>query len=166
MDSSEVGLFIIVTFKYLKTNTMKNLLTLLAVLFITAPSFAQETINVNVKKQKSYNEKKKEQTKLLAAKNLVHLVLIKFKKDILLGDFQKITDGAYSLQQIEGVLDLNFGENVSPEGLGQGYSHSLTMKFPTAKDRDSIYLPHPVHQKFVKLFVPFTTNVLVYDYWE
>ena len=145
---------------------MKKSLTLLVVLLITANAFAQETINVNVKKEKSYNEKENEQTELLAAKSLVHLVLIKFKKDILPNDFQKITDGAYGLQQIEGVLDLNFGENVSPEGLGQGFSHSLTMKFPTAKDRDSIYLPHPVHQKFVKLFVPFTTDVLVYDYWE
>jgi len=145
---------------------MKKVLTLLVVLLITANAFAQETINVNVKKEKSYNEKENEQTKRLAAKSLVHIVLIKFKKDILPNDFQKITDGAYSLQQIEGVLDLNFGENVSPEGLGQGFSHSLTMKFPTAKERDSIYLPHPVHQKFVKLFVPFTTDVLVYDYWE
>mgnify|MGYP001189570855 FL=1 len=145
---------------------MKKALTLLVVLLLTANAFAQETINVNVKKEKSYNEKENEQTELLAAKSLVHLVLIKFKKDILPNDFQKITDGAYGLQQIEGVLDLNFGENVSPEGLGQGFSHSLTMKFPTAKDRDSIYLPHPVHQKFVKLFVPFTTDVLVYDYWE
>ena len=145
---------------------MKKALILLVVLLITANAFAQETINVNVKKEKSYNEKENEQTELLAAKSLVHLVLIKFKKDILPNDFQKITDGAYGLQQIEGVLDLNFGENVSPEGLGQGFSHSLTMKFPTAKDRDSIYLPHPVHQEFVKLFVPFTTDVLVYDYWE
>ena len=145
---------------------MKKALTLLVVLLITANAFAQETINVNVKKEKSYNEKENEQTELLAAKSLVHLVLTKFKKDILPNDFQKITDGAYGLQQIEGVLDLNFGKNVSPEGLGQGFSHSLTMKFPTAKDRDSIYLPHPVHQKFVKLFVPFTTDVLVYDYWE
>ncbi len=145
---------------------MKKVLTLLVVLLITANAFAQETINVNVKKEKSYNEKENKQTKRLAAKSLVHIVLIKFKKDILPNDFQKITDGAYGLQQIEGVLDLNFGENVSPEGLGQGFSHSLTMKFPTAKERDSIYLPHPVHQKFVKLFVPFTTDVLVYDYWE
>ena len=145
---------------------MKKALTLLVVLLITANAFAQEIINVNVKKEKSYNEKENEQTELLAAKSLVHLVLIKFKKDILPNDFQKITDGAYGLQQIEGVLDLNFGENVSPEGLGQGFSHSLTMKFPTAKDRDSIYLPHPVHQEFVKLFVPFTTDILVYDYWE
>ena len=143
---------------------MKKVLTLSVALLITANAFTQETINVNVKKEKNYNEN--EHTELLAAKRLVHLVLIKFKKDILPDDFQKITNGAYSLQQIEVVLDLNFGENVSPEGLGQGFSHSLTMKFPTAKDRDSIYLPHPVHQKFVKLFVPFTTDVLVYDYWE
>ena len=145
---------------------MKKALILLVVLLITANAFAQETINVNVKKEKSYNEKENEQTELLAAKSLVHLVLIKFKKDILPNDFQKITDGAYSLQQIEEVFDLNFGENVSPEGLGQGFSHRLTMKFHTSKDRDSIYLPHPVHQKFVKLFVPFTTDVLVYDFWE
>ncbi|MEJ6774571.1 MAG: hypothetical protein QNK96_01165 [Flavobacteriia bacterium] len=42
-----------------------------------------------------------EQTELLAGKRLVHLVLIKFKKEILPDDFQKITDGAYRLQQIE-----------------------------------------------------------------
>tara|TARA_B100000768_G_scaffold170799_1_gene177495 strand:- start:293 stop:730 length:438 start_codon:yes stop_codon:yes gene_type:complete len=145
---------------------MKKALTLLSVLFLTAPAFTHETININEKKEKSYIEKKNEQAELLAAKRLVHLVLIKFKKDILSDDFKKIIDGAYSLQQIQGVLDLNFGENVSLEGLGQGFSHSLTMKFSTAKDRDSIYLPHPVHQEFVKLFVPFTTDVLVYDYWE
>jgi len=35
---------------------MKKLLILLTVLFITAPAYAQETINVNVKKEKSYSE--------------------------------------------------------------------------------------------------------------
>tara|TARA_X000001036_G_C20536309_1_gene748371 strand:+ start:553 stop:810 length:258 start_codon:yes stop_codon:yes gene_type:complete len=81
-------------------------------------------------------------------------------------DLQLISDGAYSLQQIDGVEELNFGINTSPEGLNKGYTHSLTMKFNTAEDRDSIYLPHQIHQKFVKLFVPFTESVLVYDYWE
>ena len=99
-------------------------------------------------------------------KMLIHLVLIQFKKDTSIEDLQKITDGAYSLQAINGVEDLNYGENVSPEGLGKGYSHSLTMKFAKATDRDSIYLPHPIHKKFVKLFVPYTESVLVYDFWE
>ena len=99
-------------------------------------------------------------------KKLVHLVLIQFKDETTVKDFQLITDSAYSLQAIPGVEDLNFGKNVSPEGLGKGFSHSLTMKFSKSVDRDSIYLPHPIHKKFVDLFVPFTNSVLVYDFWE
>jgi hypothetical protein len=99
-------------------------------------------------------------------KMLIHLVLIQFKDDVSAEDFQKIIDSAYSLQAIPGVEALNFGQNVSPEGLTQGYEHSLTMKFSNATDRDSIYLPHPIHQKFVELFVPHTESVLVYDFWE
>ena len=99
-------------------------------------------------------------------KKLVHLVLIQFKEETTVKDFQLITDSAYSLQAIPGVEDLNFGKNVSPEGLGKGFSHSLTMRFSKSVDRDSIYLPHPIHKKFVELFVPFTNSVLVYDFWE
>ena len=80
-------------------------------------------------------------------KRLVHLVLIKFKEQISSQQFQKLTDGAYDLQAIPVVEQLNFAANVSPEGLGKGYTHSLTMKFKTANDRDSVYLPHPIHKK-------------------
>ncbi len=99
-------------------------------------------------------------------KRLVHLVLIKFKDDIKNEELQKVINGAYELQKISAVQDLNFSNNISPEGLSKGYTHSLTMKFYQAKDRDSIYLPHPIHQGFVKLFVPLTESVLVFDYWE
>jgi len=109
---------------------------------------------------------KSEVTSKVEQKMLNHIVLIKFKLDITATDLQLISDGGYSLQQIEGVVDLNFTKNVSPEGLTKGFTHSLTMKFAKAEDRDSIYLPHPIHQKFVKLFVPFTESVLVYDYWD
>tara|TARA_B100001057_G_scaffold127696_1_gene126661 strand:+ start:356 stop:787 length:432 start_codon:yes stop_codon:yes gene_type:complete len=109
------------------------------------------------------NKKDKE---ILDSKKLIHLVLIEFQSSMSSRDFQLITDSAYSLQQIKGVKELNFGKNTSPEGLNKGYTHSLTMKFSSAYDRDSIYLPHEIHQKFVKLFVPFTESVLVYDYWE
>tara|TARA_Y100000385_G_scaffold64347_1_gene63567 strand:+ start:2168 stop:2599 length:432 start_codon:yes stop_codon:yes gene_type:complete len=103
---------------------------------------------------------------ILDSKKLIHLVLIEFQSSMSSSDFQLITDSAYSLQQIKGVKELNFGKNTSPEGLNKGYTHSLSMKFGSAYDRDSIYLPHEIHQKFVKLFVPFTESVLVYDYWE
>ena len=99
-------------------------------------------------------------------KRLVHLVLINFKEQITLQQIKKLTDIAYSLQAIPVVEDLNFADNISPEGLGKGYTHSLTMKFKTANDRDSIYLPHPIHKRFVDYFLPLTESVLVYDFWE
>ena len=99
-------------------------------------------------------------------KRLVHLVLIRFKEQITSQQFQKLTDGAYNLQAIPVVEQLNFTDNISPEGLGKGYTHSLTMKFKTANDRDSVYLPHPIHKKFVDYFLPLTESVLVYDFWE
>ena len=66
------------------------------------------------------------------SKKLIHIVLIEFKSTVSKSDMQLVVDAAYSLQQIEGVEDLNFGENTSPEGLNKGYTHSLTMKFNTA----------------------------------
>ena len=80
---------------------MKKALTLLSILFLTAPAFTYETININAKKEKSYNEKKNEQAELLASKRLVHLVLIKFKKDILPDDFQKIIKNRVLLFEIQ-----------------------------------------------------------------
>ena len=99
-------------------------------------------------------------------KMLVHLVLIQFKPEISSQDLQQITDAAYALQAVPGVSALNFSENVSPEGFNQEYTHSLTMKFPTAIARDSVYLPHSLHQNFVDLFIPLTEKILVYDFWE
>tara|TARA_B100000886_G_scaffold242252_1_gene170074 strand:- start:183 stop:614 length:432 start_codon:yes stop_codon:yes gene_type:complete len=112
------------------------------------------------------DRKNEENKEILDSKKLIHLVLIQFQSSMSSSDFQLITDSAYTLQQIKGVKELNFGKNTSPEGLNKGYTHSLTMKFSSSHDRDSIYLPHEIHQKFVKLFLPFTESVLVYDYWE
>ena len=99
-------------------------------------------------------------------KKLHHVVLIQFKDAVPDEKMNEITDAAYALQQIPGVHQLHYGNNVSPEGLNRGYTHSLTMDFYRAVDRDSVYLPHPTHQAFVSLFVPFTSSVLVYDYWD
>ena len=97
---------------------------------------------------------------------LQHVVLIQYKDSVTAEEFKTIADGAHSLKQIEGVRNLQYTTNVSPEGLTKGCTHSLTMYFENETDRDQVYLPHSIHQAFVKLFVPFTTDVLVYDYWE
>ena len=131
---------------------------LIVIIFYSATVFiGYNFINKNYKKTSLKQE---------TNKRLVHLVLIRFKDDINNKELQKVIDGAYELQKISAVQDLNFSNNVSPEGLSKGYTHSLTMKFSQAKDRDSLYLPHPIHQGFVKIFVPLTKSVLVFDYWE
>ena len=99
-------------------------------------------------------------------KKLQHIVLIKYKETTTPQELKAIERVAYTLKEIAGVKNLNYSENVSPEGLNKGYTHSLTMYFENEKDRDEVYLPHSIHQEFVKLFVPFTIDVLVYDYWE
>jgi hypothetical protein len=97
---------------------------------------------------------------------LQHVVLIQYKDNVNPENFKAIAEGAQTLKNIEGVHNLRYSENVSPEGLNKGYTHSLTLYFEKEADRNEVYLPHPIHQDFVKLFVPFTVDVLVYDYWE
>ena len=97
---------------------------------------------------------------------LQHVVLIQYKDSVTSEEFKAIAQAAQTLKEIEGVHNLQYTTNVSPEGLNKGYTHSLTLYFENETDRDEVYLPHPIHQAFVKLFVPFTSDVLVYDYWE
>ncbi len=97
---------------------------------------------------------------------LQHIVLIQFKEATTPEQFAAIEAGAMSLKQIKGVNHLQMSENVSPENLNKGYTHSLTMWFANEADRDEVYLPHPIHKAFVALFVPHTEKVLVFDYWE
>lgn len=99
-------------------------------------------------------------------KKLQHIVLIQFKASTTPVQLTEIEAGAMTLKQIEGVHHLKMSENVSPENLSQGYTHSLTMWFENEADRDEVYLPHPIHKSFVDLFVPQTEKVLVFDYWE
>lgn len=97
---------------------------------------------------------------------LQHVVLIQYKDSVTSEEFKAIAEGAQTLKGIAGVHNLQYTTNVSPEGLNKGYTHSLTLYFENETDRDEVYLPHSIHQAFVKLFVPFTSDVLVYDYWE
>lgn len=97
---------------------------------------------------------------------LQHIVLIQFKESMTSEQLAKIQSAAMTLKQIKGVNHLKMSNNVSPENLSQGYTHSLTMWFENEANRDEVYLPHPIHQTFVDLLVPFTDNVLVFDYWE
>lgn len=93
-----------------------------------------------------------------------HLVLLRFtdaadaaKRAELAADFASLAS------QIMVIRALEWGVNVSPEGLDKGFTHGFVVTFADAADRDT-YLPHPAHQAFVERLKPWLADVLVLDY--
>lgn len=93
-----------------------------------------------------------------------HVVLFKFKDGTRAEEVKKITDAFAKLpDQIEEIADFEWGTDISPEGLAQGFTHCFLVTFRTEKDRDA-YLPHPAHKAFVDLLKPHLDKALVVDY--
>lgn len=95
---------------------------------------------------------------------LRHVVLLKFKADAKPEQIRQVENEFRALKsRIPAVLDLEWGTNVSPEDLNQGFTHCFFVTFADAKARDA-YLPHQAHQDFVKIARPLFDKVLVVDY--
>lgn len=99
------------------------------------------------------------------AQILRHVVLLEFKTDTTPEQVRKIETAFCRLPSATGVIcDFEWGTNVSPENLDQGYTHCFFLSFKTEQDRDA-YLPHPAHKEFGQLLGPHLEKVLVLDYW-
>ena len=97
---------------------------------------------------------------------LRHVVLFKFKEDVTDAQVKEVEVAFAALpEKIDVIVDLEWGTDISPEGLAQGYTHCFFVSFADAAGRDA-YLPHPEHQKFVDLVKPRLESVLVVDYWS
>jgi hypothetical protein len=93
-----------------------------------------------------------------------HVVHFKFKKDATPEQIKKITDEFAALKsKIDAVESIEWGTNVSPEGLDKGFTHCWIVSFKTAKDRDT-YLVHPAHKAFVDILKPVLDEPLVVDF--
>jgi hypothetical protein len=93
-----------------------------------------------------------------------HIVLLKFKDAAPAAEVKKIEDAFAALKgQIELVKGFEWGTNVSPEGLSQGFTHIYFVTFASKADLEK-YLPHPAHQDFVTLLKTQVDKVLVVDY--
>ncbi|GIZ53647.1 Dabb family protein [Noviherbaspirillum aridicola] len=97
--------------------------------------------------------------------SLRHVVLFSFRNnaaaediDTVVADFRKLKDA------IPGITAFEWGTNVSPEGLNDGFTHCFTLTFGSAEDRD-VYLNHPAHQRFVATLGACLERSLVLDYW-
>ena len=44
--------------------------------------------------------------------------------------------------KVHQIIEFEWGTNISPENLDQGFTHCFLVTFNNAKDRDA-YLPHP-----------------------
>ncbi|MEA3209225.1 MAG: hypothetical protein QOE70_2282 [Chthoniobacter sp.] len=93
-----------------------------------------------------------------------HIVHFKFKKEATPEQVKRITDEFSALKtKIDVVDSLEWGTDVSPEGLGKGYTHCWVVSFKTAKDRDA-YLVHPAHKAFLDILKPVLDEALVVDF--
>jgi hypothetical protein len=100
-----------------------------------------------------------------ATSTLRHVVLFAFKDDAALDDVTAVVAGFARLpEEIPGIAAYEWGTNVSPEGLNDGFTHCFTLSFASNEDRDA-YLVHPAHQRFVGTLAGCLKRSLVVDYW-
>lgn len=103
-------------------------------------------------------------TALAADGPIRHVVHFKFKKEATPEQIKKITDEFAALKsKIDVIESLEWGTNVSPEGLDKGFSHCWIVSFKNARDRDT-YLVHPAHTAFVEILKPILDEPLVVDF--
>ncbi len=101
---------------------------------------------------------------MTAAPLLRHLVLLRFHQDASASAIAAVERDFVALRgQIDDIRSIEWGTNVSPEGLAKGYTHAFMLTFGDAAARDA-YLPHPAHQAFVAAMKPLIADVLVIDY--
>ncbi len=97
-----------------------------------------------------------------------HCVFIRFKADVSPAERTSILADIAALQPlVPGYLSVEIGPNVSPEGLGKGYTDGFIIDFKDAAARDA-YLVHPAHEKAGGRIVAATEGgvdgVFVYDF--
>ena len=93
-----------------------------------------------------------------------HVVLFKFKDGVPEEKVHAIVQSFGELKdKISAVQEYEWGTNVSPEGLNDGFTHCFFVTFEDKAGLDA-YLPHPAHKKFVELLKPQLDKVLVVDY--
>lgn len=93
-----------------------------------------------------------------------HILLVRFQSDAEYGAIEAVKAAFQKIREkIEGVQSVEWGENESPEGKNQGFTHCIFMTFADSSARDR-YLPHPEHQALISIFHPVIDDIIVFDY--
>ena len=93
-----------------------------------------------------------------------HVLLIRFKPGTPPQSIERIRAAFKSMQsRVDGVVDVEWGENDSPENKSKGFTHCILMTFADENARNN-YLPHPQHSALKEIFDPILEDIIVLDY--
>ena len=95
---------------------------------------------------------------------VIHVVHFKFKASATPEQIAQVEKGFAALKgKISEVQSIQWGTDISPEKLGDGFTHCWIVTFKNEKDRDA-YLVHPDHKAFVEVLKPVLEKPLVVDF--
>ena len=93
-----------------------------------------------------------------------HVVFFKFKDSATPEQVQALeNDFGQLVKKVDTVEAFEWGTNVSPEGLNDGFTHCFLVTFANKAGLEA-YLPHPEHEAFVARLKPLLDKVCVLDY--
>ncbi len=93
-----------------------------------------------------------------------HVVFFKFKDTATPEQVRHIEEEFRKLpSKMDFITGFEWGTNVSPENLNDGFTHCFFVSF---KDKSGVdkYLPHAAHTEFVSILKPLLDKVCVVDY--
>jgi hypothetical protein len=95
---------------------------------------------------------------------IMHIALFAWKPGVTMAQEAALGCRLIALRDlVPGILNISFGHQNSPEGLGKDFNAGLSVVFTDAQARDA-YLPHPAHQEVVADLLPLLADVVVVDY--
>jgi hypothetical protein len=96
---------------------------------------------------------------------LRHVVLFTFKATSTKEEVTNVTRTFNDLYgKVPEVKNMEWGLNMSPEHLDQGFTHCFVLTFGSEKDLASYQL-HPAHKAFQEVLKPHMDKVFVVDYF-
>ncbi|KAL5710767.1 hypothetical protein ACHQM5_021293 [Ranunculus cassubicifolius] len=94
--------------------------------------------------------------------DLKHLVLVKFKEEVVVEDILKGMENLAS--EVEFVKSFEWGHDLeSPEMLRQGFTHVFSMTFRSSEDF-AAYQSHPSHAEFSVTFSAAIEKILLFHF--
>ena len=101
----------------------------------------------------------------LEAMSYRHIVIFQFKADAPADKVRGVVEAFKALpSKLPAIQAFEWGTNVSPEGLDQGFTHIFTLTFASKEALEKQYLQEPAHQEFVALLPDILEKALVLDY--